>query len=131
MMKAILALFAALSFAATANADDKLNCENPTANVEIGQCTVLGFEKADKELNMIWPKMKAAAQDSDTENDNHKNIDALLASQRTWLAFLEAECAWQALHQMQGGSGGPIVYWGCKTDLTKQRIKQLQSGASQ
>ena len=122
--------FAFLFVATSAFADDAPNCKNPTAQSEMTQCATLDYEKADKELNQIWPKLKSDAQGSDEGTGKSEYLDALLASQRTWIAFRDAECTWQGF-EMHGGSGEPMLYYGCLARLTQQRIKQLQTGASE
>ena len=86
--------------------------------------------KADAALNELWPKLKARAQDNDKDAGKTEYADALLASQRAWISFRDAECAWQAM-EMHGGSGEPMLLYGCQARLTQQRIKQLQTGASE
>ena len=113
--------------AAPAHAEDALNCKDPVTQSDMTQCAALDFEKADKQLNKIWPKIKATAADADQDTDKHEYSDALLASQRSWLAYREAQCKWQGF-DMHGGSGEPMLYYGCKARLTNERIKELQMG---
>ena len=119
-----------LVFAAPAWADDAANCKEPKNQSEMTLCAADDFGKADKMLNQIWPKIKGQAEANDKESGKSEYTDALLASQRAWLAFLEAECTLQGF-EMHGGSGEPMLYYGCKARLTKQRIKQIQTGASE
>ncbi len=115
---------------APAYADKALDCKDPPDQSSMTQCAALDFEKADKELNGVWPKLKADAEASDKDTDKREYADALLASQRAWIAFRDAECKWQGF-EMHGGSGEPMLYYGCLARLTQQRIKQLQTGASE
>jgi len=117
-------------FVAPALAEDKPNCKNPQTQSEMTQCAALEFEQADKDLNAIWPKLKSDAEASDQDTGKKEYVEALLKSQRAWLAFMEAECNWQGF-EMHGGSGEPMIFYGCKARMTKQRIKQLQTGASE
>ena len=116
-----------LMMATPALADDKLDCKDPQDQSSMTQCAALDFEKADTQLNSIWPKIKANAVSNDEGTGKHEYADALLASQRTWLAYLEAQCKWQGF-DMHGGSGEPMLYYGCKARLTTERIKELQLG---
>ena len=116
--------------AVPAHADEALDCKDPKDQSSMTQCAAQDFEMADKALNQIWPKLKADAEASDKDTGKTENADALLASQRAWLAFRDAECAWQAM-EMHGGSGEPMLLYGCQARLTQQRIKQLQTGASE
>ncbi len=129
-MRASAALVAILLLVMPAHADEALNCKDPQDQSSMTQCAAQDFEKADKALNQIWPKLKADAQGNDEGTGKTEYVDALLASQRAWLVFRDAECAWQAM-EMHGGSGEPMLLYGCQARLTQQRIKQLQTGASE
>ena len=122
-----LMALACLMMITPAFADDALNCKDPQDQNSMTQCAALDFEKADKELNKVWPKIKSDAQGNDQGTGKTEYVDALLASQRTWLAYLEAQCKWQGF-DMHGGSGEPMLYYGCKARLTSERIKELQMG---
>ena len=124
------AVLALAIFATAARAEDAPSCKDPQTQTDMTQCAALDFEKADKALNELWPKIKAQAQDNDKDTGKTDYADALLASQRAWIGFRDAECAWQAM-EMHGGSGEPMLLYGCQGRLTRQRIKQLQTGASE
>ena len=116
--------------ATQAMADDAPNCSDPQDQNTMTACARIDFEKADAELNDIWPKLKTDAEDSDKGSDKHDYADALLASQRAWIVFRDAECAWQGF-EAHGGSLEPMLVAGCEARLTRDRIKQLQTGASE
>ncbi len=117
-------------FATAARAEDAPNCKDPQTQSDMTQCAALDFEKADKALNELWPKVKGQAEGFDKEAGKTEYADALLASQRAWIGFRDAECTWQAM-EMHGGSGEPMLLYGCQARLTQHRIKQLQTGASE
>lgn len=130
MKRVLIALFAAAVCAGAARAEDAPDCKDPQDQNTMTQCAALDFEKADKALNEAWPALKATAADYDKDTGKSEYSDALLASQRAWLAFRDAECTWQAM-EMHGGSGEPMLLYGCKARLTRDRITQLQTGASE
>jgi uncharacterized protein YecT (DUF1311 family) len=132
MMKRLVlfTLASALTMATFARADDAPNCKDPQDQSSMTQCAGLDFEKADKELNALWPRLKSDAEASDQDTGKTEYADALLASQRAWIAFRDAECTWQGF-EAHGGSMEPMIVNGCMARLTKQRIKQLQTGASE
>ncbi len=113
-----------------ARADEVPNCKDPLDQNTMTQCAGLDFEKADKELNALWPTLKADAETNDKDTGKHEFADALLASQRAWIAFRDAECIWQG-YEAHGGSLEPMIVNGCSARLTRDRIKQLQTGASE
>ncbi|MBZ9935500.1 lysozyme inhibitor LprI family protein [Mesorhizobium sp. BR1-1-16] len=74
---------------------------------------------ADRSLNAEFKKIEARlAGDADTKK-------LFVESQRKWIAFRDAECAFQA-SQSQGGSVYPTVIASCQDDLTAQRIKDFK-----
>lgn len=76
------------------------------------------FEKADARLNKIYQ----ATLNSLDEIGRKK----LIASERAWLAFRDAEATYEADSE-RGGSIVPMVYASAATQLTEQRIKMLQA----
>ena len=77
------------------------------------------FEKADARLNALYRKTLASLDETGSRK--------LIASERAWLAFREAEAAYRADAE-RGGSLAPMVYANTETDLTRQRIRMLQAG---
>ncbi len=124
----VAALVATLLLHSAAHADDKLDCKNPPDTASENQCNDIAFEKADKDLNALWPKVKAWAEENDQNSDNpgaHDYTKTVIASQRAWLAYRDAECAMAGL-PMHGGSGeGPLV-GGCRAGLTEDRVTDLK-----
>jgi uncharacterized protein YecT (DUF1311 family) len=116
--------------ASPALADEVLNCKDPQDQNSMTQCAALDFEKADRLLNDLWPKLKSAAENDDKDTGLTETTDALLASQRAWLAFRDAECVWQGF-EAHGGSLEPMIQYVCQARLTRERIQQLQNGASE
>lgn len=127
-MKKILCLSILLLLAAPAIAqDDPPDCANQMDQSTMTRCAGIDFEKADAELNRIWPDLKKDAQDGDAEafEGNGGYLDALMASQRAWLAYRDAECAWQGF-EARGGSMEPMLVNACLAEKTTARIKELQ-----
>ena len=129
-MKNIWLLVLLVLGSAMARADDGPDCKDPQDQNTMTACARVDFEKADQDLNTIWPKLKTDAEDSDKTTDKHEYSDALLASQRAWITFRDAECEWQGF-EAHGGSLEPMLVAGCLARLTRDRIKQLQTGASE
>ena len=121
-----------LLIASQALAEEPLNCLDPQDQMTMTQCAGLDFEKADNGLNAIWPALKAQAIEDDKNEGKglHDTEDALMASQRAWLAFRDAECKWQGF-AAHGGSMEPMLVNMCAAKLTRDRIKQLQTGVSE
>ncbi len=111
----------------SAHADDPLDCKDPQDQQSMNQCAGLDYEKADKQLNKLWPSIKGSAEENDKNVDaaNGGYTKALIASQKAWLAFRDAECTWEGF-QAHGGSMEPMLVNGCLARVTNERIKQLK-----
>ncbi len=122
----LLALVVAWCGGISARADDKPDCTDPQDQNTMTRCAGLDYDKADKELNKLWPSIKASAEDSDkgASGEDGGYVKALMASQKAWIAFRDAECTWQGF-ESHGGSMEPMLVNGCLATLTRERIKQL------
>ena len=91
------------------------------------RCAGLDYEKADADLNRIWPSIKAEAVESDAAEGNGKTdfLDALMSSQRAWIAYRDAECTRQGF-EAHNGSMEPMLVTACLAEMTAKRIKDLQ-----
>jgi uncharacterized protein YecT (DUF1311 family) len=130
-MKALLALlpaFALVVLSPTARPAEKLDCNNPPDTASENTCADLAFAKANKELNEVWRKVKDWAAQNDKDGDNAGAQDytkTVLAAQRAWLAYRDAECREAGL-PMHGGSGeGPLI-GNCRAYITEERVKSLK-----
>ncbi len=127
-MKPTLAFTLLIFFTLPVAAQDELpDCTNQMDQNTMTRCAGLDFDKADAELNRIWPGLKKDAQEADAEafEGNGGYLDALLASQRAWLAYRDAECALQGF-EARGGSMEPMLVYACLAEKTTARIKELQ-----
>lgn len=125
VIRATLAFMFLVSIVPVTSAQEGTDCENQMDQSTMTQCAGLDFEKADAELNRIWPEIKSGAQESDAGSGKSEHVDALMASQRAWLAYRDAECAWQGF-EAHGGSMEPMLVNACLADMTSKHIKELQ-----
>jgi uncharacterized protein YecT (DUF1311 family) len=118
-----------LALAGPALAQDVPGCDNATSNVEIGNCVYAAYQKADKELNAIWPKVLAYI---DTQGDNvpadalQKWKATIVAAQKAWVTFKESDCG-AVQYEWWGGSGAGIAETSCLYAHTAQRVEDLKS----
>jgi uncharacterized protein YecT (DUF1311 family) len=114
--------------ASFARADDKPDCTDPQDQNTMTLCAGLDYDKADKELNKLWPELKASAEDSDKAAGSGVGeggyLKALMASQKAWITYRDAACTWEGF-EAHGGSLEPMLVNGCLARLTKERIKDL------
>ncbi|PCF96543.1 lysozyme inhibitor LprI family protein [Vreelandella nigrificans] len=96
-------------------------CDNANTQMELTQCTAQVYQEADGELNEAYQELISKLSQSSS--------DQLRAAQRAWIAFRDAECAYES-SAVEGGSAQPMVRNGCLTALTKQRTERLREHAS-
>lgn len=75
------------------------------------------FEKADAELNGVFKKLIALLDDEGKKK--------LLASQRAWIVFRDAQATFDA-DAIRGGSAARGIYSSSREEMTKQRIVELK-----
>jgi uncharacterized protein YecT (DUF1311 family) len=76
--------------------------------MEMNACAASDYSRADEELNAVWRKLPKSKE--------------LLAAQRAWIAYRDAECSFRRA-QFEGGSIAPLIYATCLSELTRQRTK--------
>ena len=77
------------------------------------------FEKVDKQLNTIYQRMRREI----TRDEARENF---VAAERTWIAFRDAQAEVAASLSNRGGIVYAYVVTETKTNLTNERIHQLQ-----
>ena len=120
---------AILAGAVSASAEDQpdVDCENAQTQMEMTYCAGQDFAEADDLLNAQYKLTRQAMKDWDGNamDGLGSAADALLASQRAWLAFRDAQCAFHG-YQARGGTMEPMLIHGCQAELTRQRTQQLK-----
>lgn len=109
-------------------------CRNTSVQSEMTICAYQDFERADRELNRLWAGLIAKARSCDrspdcgrTESDQRSEEQILRKGQRAWIEFRDAQCEYEGLDE-RGGSMEPMTVNLCLARLTRERIKQLNSG---
>lgn len=77
---------------------------------EMNICAGRDFERADQELNAVYKKLK--------------RTEKLVAAQKAWLAYRDADCAFAHRASPEGTMYGMETML-CKTARTKERISVL------
>jgi uncharacterized protein YecT (DUF1311 family) len=94
------------------------------------QAGASSYQAADAALNAQYRRTLAQAQRLDRgvrpTDGGPTYAAALLAAQRAWLAFRDAECRVEG-YQYRGGSAQGMVHRQCLTDLTRTRTTQLRT----
>jgi len=126
---------AALLLAAGAPAPHDTRCDS-VVTPDLIACAQADQTRADAALNAAWRVALAKAKgweanfgpDERAANGNVTYSQTLLASQRAWLGYRDAQCK-LAIYANAGGHELPIYKLGCLAELTKARTKQLQDFA--
>ena len=120
-----------LTLLAAAAQPQTIDCDNAVSQMAMTECARRGFTAADAVLNAEYKKAMAAMRKLDAEPGSHPSGDtrpgyaaALTEAQRAWIAYRDAHCR-SAGYQMRGGSAEPMLVWGCKETLTRDRTEQL------
>lgn len=87
--------------------------------MELNEMEYNHFKKQDAELNKAYKQLVAIIT-------IQKDKELLVKAQRAWVAFRDAHCAFTE-SAYEGGSMQPLVYNGCMTEATLQRIKELKA----
>jgi uncharacterized protein YecT (DUF1311 family) len=126
-MRRRLALLLVLAGAAPAAAQDDVDCNNAVAQWDMNFCAERDFEAADADLNVVWKEARKAAKAMDAEQrDELKGADkALLAAQRSWIGYRDAECVLDGF-EARGGSMEPMLVSACMAEMTRARTKELK-----
>ncbi len=98
------------------------------SNLGMKMCTSDADAAADRLLNAIYrsnvEQLKKAAPSDDERASNQETLKRLVASERAWIAYRDADCDLQGT-EMLGGSGESLVIVDCVLSMTKQRAKSL------
>ncbi len=97
---------------------------------ELENCLLGELAKADKALNGAYQKMLSfIAGDPDTPADQKPAWKQnLVAAQRAWLAFRDANCKFELIGaEWHNGSGTTAAQQQCVLTLTQQRTAELLS----
>jgi uncharacterized protein YecT (DUF1311 family) len=106
----------AIAPASIAFAED---CGSAATQTEMNACAAQNNQKADARLNALYRQITGRLKD---DSDATK---ALVAAQRAWISFRDAECAFVG-SKTAGGSVNPAIVAQCKTGLTELRVKDFE-----
>ena len=107
--------FMALGIGCSAQAQD---CDSTQA--AMNQCASKQYAALDSELNAQY-KAQMAFLTSPAKKK------ALQDAQKKWIAFRDADCAYQVGKREDGGSLWPLAQAQCLTEQTRTRVEQLKA----
>ncbi|PVZ10554.1 MULTISPECIES: lysozyme inhibitor LprI family protein [unclassified Pseudomonas] len=102
-------------------------CGEAVSTADMQACAQSALQAADDELNTSYKRLlQRFSGPSAPGEDNAAARRKLIAAQRAWITFRDADC--DAQYQAHiGGTLRGLVMLGCKQQHTEQRTKQLNS----
>lgn len=114
-----------------ATQDDSNLCANANTTADIVECTGIVLKMADEQMSHAWQLALARMRHKDREaakigaTKRPTYADALLDSQRKWLAFRDSQCLLESI-RMRGGSGEGYGRSNCLIEQTSKRAATLR-----
>ena len=104
----------------------KVDCVNAEAQNELTFCAEQDWNAADADLNAVYKKAMAVLKQTDADQPGGGGSGAsfLRQAQRDWITFRDNACAAEA-YPMHGGTAEPMVIYGCRARLTRERSEGL------
>lgn len=95
-------------------------CDEEADQQSMNRCADASFMEVDNLLNDLYAQIQGRLKD-DAEVSS-----ALRLSQRSWVSFRNAECAFAA-SAVKGGSVFPMAYTQCAEGLTQKRVADFEA----
>jgi uncharacterized protein YecT (DUF1311 family) len=107
-------------------AAQEVDCENAEMQLELTYCAEQDWIAADADLNAAYGEAMAMMKEIDAglPKDQQGAAAFLRDGQRAWIAFRDASCAAEG-YIMHGGSGEPMLIYGCYARLSAARAIDL------
>lgn len=121
-------MITAIALTLAAVVEDEL-CPNADTTVQIVECVNAAYKVADQRMTKEWQRAYARMKSMDADNANTQPgpsyAQALLDSQRKWIALRDSECRIEG-YRMRGGSGQGYTTTICLIGLTDERTRILR-----
>lgn len=92
----------------------RADCDANATQTDLNLCTGAKVEAADAELNALYKQIGARLK------DDPATAKRMVAAQRAWIAFRDAECSFETAG-VAGGSIEPMIHGECLIQLTEAR----------
>ena len=116
-----------LAGAQDARAQEEPNCAEPVTQRDMNACADIEYDKADKDLNAAYKQLRTKMSDwgKSADEESKGAVDALVAAQRAWVAFRDANCE-VAGFQARGGTMESMLISSCLADMSTKRAAELR-----
>lgn len=107
--------------------EEEPNCAEPVTQRDLNACADIEYDKADKDLNAAYKQLRTKMSDWDKSADEESKgaVDALVAAQRAWVSFRDANCE-VAGFQARGGTMESMLISSCLADMSTKRAAELR-----
>jgi uncharacterized protein YecT (DUF1311 family) len=109
-------------------------CDGAVGAAQLGKCLNDALDAADKRLNAIYGlimKMFDGGAVDPMRGFFYDKKRDLIAAERAWVKFRDAQCAAEAGMLSQASASGTVVVTGdCLIKMTRERIAYLEQAAS-
>lgn len=96
-----------------------IDCANPTTQMDMNECSGADLVRADATLNAAYGRLVREPSMVD-------RLDRLKAAERAWVAYRDAQCAFEG-SEVEGGTMHSMVVSGCARALTERRTGELKA----
>ncbi|UXS40098.1 lysozyme inhibitor LprI family protein [Agrobacterium tumefaciens] len=127
VLLAAVLLCATAGLSMPASAQGEPDCKAPQTQADMTICAGKDYEKADKQLNAEYQKLRKLLTERDkaADADGKGATDALVTAQRAWVAFRDANCALSGF-QARGGSMESMLISSCLAEMSGKRAEELR-----
>lgn len=127
MKRIALAVLLSAGTAAPAAAAGAEDCDGPTP--VLTKCVWDAYAAADRELNSAWKEVLASVRESDhlPAEAAADWRDGLIAAQRAWARFKQADCERAVAYEWYGGTGANAAVGACLERHTRERLDDLRA----
>ncbi len=117
-MRTAIALIFTLAWLGVGHAQTP-DCQNPANQASMNSCARQAYKKSAAELNAAYKDVTKRLRKDRNETRR------LVAAQRTWISYRDAECAFSSFRSASG-SVYPMVIASCLDRLTRARTDVLR-----
>ena len=103
--------------------NDCYNTIGDQPRTALQSCLENKTREVTSQMNIAYKKLEAQTKEIDS-SATAKALTSLLASQKAFEKFKDAQCQWEG-DSVMGGSGSGDILSSCKVDLIRWRTKQL------
>lgn len=132
LRNAVAAWAVLLHCCASAQPAAPMSCANPISTLEINECAMREYKLRDRELNDAYRALTAALKPDGAgdETDYSAVKTQLVAAQKAWVAYRDADCGALRKYYEQG-TIRTAMHLGCLIERTVQRTKELKAWRAQ